>query len=118
MRPRNRLRCREFRSQPRLVPFLLGLMLILAPTLDGAVEASSWSADTNWAPALGLDLCAVPGLVSACPVITPAQLASPLIDSPTVHRPSFVARDRDHPPPSARPRLYLRHPFISLDLVT
>lgn len=101
MRPRSRVRCQWPRSQPRLVLFLLGLVLILAPAVDGAVEVGPWNASSNSRGAQGLDLCAVPGLISILPSAKPAQLASPLVDSPTMHLPSPLPCDRDHPPRAA-----------------
>jgi len=98
MRPRTPRRRQRCPPPVRLALLLLGLTLILAPMLDGATESGPWKAHTNRAPAQGLDLCAVPGLVSASLVTTPAQLASPLVEIPSRHLPSPLAQDRDHPP--------------------
>ncbi len=91
-------RRRRRHSQIRVALLLLGLILILAPTLDGAAEASPWNAGASGPAAQSLDLCAVPGLLSASLVTTPARIASPLIDIPTIAHPSVLPADTDHPP--------------------
>lgn len=101
MRPADCAGRRRGHSQIRIALLLLGLILILAPTLDGAAEASPWNPAASAPAAQSLDLCAVPGLVSASLVTTPAQIVSPLIDIPTLHHPFALPADTDHPPRSA-----------------
>jgi len=76
----------------------LVLIVVVTPVLDRAAEVKT---GTGGSTVLGLDLCAVPGVLLTELLLLSAEKSSRVAESRTLHVPASAVHAADHPPRSA-----------------